>query len=150
MQEVSMNLRRVVGILVAGSVAVGVQVGAAQYGGSDTAKKAPAAKAPAAKAGGSHSMIGCLAKGTEPNSYLLTQIEGSGPKQAELINVPASLKLSDHVGHKVEITGTAVSAKAAARAETGTSGAAKSDAKTEAGEHHMKPTALKMIANSCT
>ena len=43
-----MKLSHVVGMLVVGGLAVGVQVGAAQYGGSTTSKK-PAAK-PAAKA----------------------------------------------------------------------------------------------------
>jgi len=126
-----------------------VQVGAAQYGGSTTAKKAPAAKAAAAKAGGAHSMTGCLAKGTEANTWMLTNIEGKGPKEAELVEVPATLNLAPHVGHKVTITGTAVSAKAAARTETSSKTAAKGEKKEEAAEHHMKPTALKMISASC-
>ena len=112
-----MKLSHLVGMLVVGGLAVGVQVGAAQYGGSDTAKK-PAAKPAAAKAGGAHSMTGCLAKGTEPNTWMLTNIEGKGPKEAELVEVPATLNLAPHVGHKVTITGTAVSAKTAARTET--------------------------------
>ena len=84
-----MKLSHLVGMLVVGGLAAGVQVGAAQYGGSDTAKK-PAAKPAAAKAGGAHSMTGCLAKGTEPNTWMLTNIEGKGPKEAELVEVPAT------------------------------------------------------------
>jgi hypothetical protein len=135
-------------------LAVGVHVVSAQYG-SDTAKSSPgksgAAKSAApAKAGGAHTMTGCLAKGTEPNTYLLTQIEGNGPKQAELINVPANLNLDAHIGHKVAITGSAVNAKAAARMERGEKKTAAAERKEEAGEHHMKPTAVKMIASSCS
>ena len=143
-----MKLSHLVGMLVVGGLAIGVQVGAAQYGGSDTAKK-PAAKPAAAKAGGAHSMTGCLAKGTEPNTWMLTNIEGKGPKEAELVEVPATLNLAPHVGHKVTITGTAVSAKAAARTETGAKKPAKGEMKEESGEHHMKPSALKMVSASC-
>jgi hypothetical protein len=50
----------------------------------------------------------------------------------------------------VEITGTSVGAKAAARAETGAKKTTAAERKQEAAEHHMKPTALKMIANSCS
>jgi hypothetical protein len=134
-----MRLNCLVGILMAGTVGFAVQVGAGQ---------APAAK-PAAKAAAPHSMTGCLAKGTEPNTYMLTQIEGNGPKQAELINVPATVKLDPHIGHKVEITGTRVTAKAAARAEAGTKKATAAEKKEEAGEHHMRPTAVRMIAATC-
>jgi len=146
-----MALKHVVGILAAGTMAFGVQVGAAQYGDSQktTNKPAAPAKAAPAKAGGANAMTGCLSKGTEPNTYMLTQIEGSGPKEVELINAPASLKLDAHVGHKVTITGTTVSARAAARSESGTKKPSRGEQKEEAGEHHVKPTAVKMIANSC-
>jgi hypothetical protein len=141
-----MRLNHLVGILVVGGLAFGTQLGAAQY----ESKKAPAAKRAAAKSGGTHSMTGCLAKGTEPNTWMLTNIEGNGPKQAELIEVPANLNLNAHVGHKVEITGTTIRAKAAARAEAGAKKPTAAEAKQEPGEHHMKPTALKMVANSCS
>jgi hypothetical protein len=145
-----MSLKHVVGILAVGTLAFGVQLGAAQYGDAGKTKAASPAKSAAAKAAGSHTMTGCLAKGTEPNTFMLTQIEGSGPKEVELIGAPATLKLDPHVGHKVAITGTDVSMKAAARMESGTKKPAKGAQKEQAGEHHMKPTALKMIANSCT
>jgi hypothetical protein len=132
-----MRLKHLVGILAAGAVAFGVEVGAEQYGGSDAGKKAPAAKS-AAKSGGPHTMTGCLAKGTEPNTYMLTQIEGNGPKQAELIEVPATLNLAPHVGHKVELTGTAVP-KADAEA----------DSKVPKAPHYMKITGVKMISPTC-
>jgi hypothetical protein len=151
-----MRLRHVVAILVAGAFACSVQLGASQYGGAGSSQpkgKAGAAakegKEKASKAGGVHTMTGCLAKGTEPNTYMLNSIEGAGPKQAELINVPASLKLDAHVGHKVAITGTDVSTRAAARAEAGTKKPSAAQQKQEASEHHVTPTALKMISTSC-
>lgn len=144
-----MKLNHVVGILVVGALGFSVQLADAQYGSDQKTKTTTTAKATTAKAGGTHSMTGCLAKGTEPNTYMLTQIEGKGPKEAELIEVPATLNLAPHVGHKVEITGVNVSTKAAARAETNAKKPAKGATKQEAGEHHMKPTALKMIAASC-
>jgi hypothetical protein len=150
-----MRLRHVVAILVAGAFAFSVHLGANQYGGGSNQPKAkPAAttkeaKEKTAKAGGVHTLTGCLAKGSEPNTYMLNSIEGAGPKQAELINVPASLKLDAHVGHKVAITGTTVSTKAAARAEAGAKKPTAAQQKDEAGEHHVTPTALKMISNSC-
>jgi hypothetical protein len=147
-----MRLRHVVAILVAGAFAFSVHLGANQYGGGSSqpkAKPAAAAKEKTAKAGGVHTMTGCLAKGSEPNTYMLNSIEGGGPKQAELINAPASLKLDAHVGHKVAITGTTVSTRAAARMEAGAKKPTAAQQKEEAGEHHMTPTALKMISNSC-
>jgi hypothetical protein len=149
-----MRLRHVVAILVAGAFSFSVHLGASQYGGGSNQPKAkPAAaakeaKEKTAKAGGVHTMTGCLAKGTEPNTYMLNSIEG-GPKQVELINVPASLKLDPHVGHKVAITGTTVSTKAAARAETGARKPTGAQKKDEASEQHMTPTALKMVSTSC-
>ena len=144
-----MSLKHVVGILAVGTLAFGAQLGAAQYGDAGKTKPASPSKPAAASAGGSHMMTGCLAKGTEPNTFMLTQIEGSGPKEVELIGAPATLKLDAHVGHKVAITGTNVNTRAAARMESGTKKPAKAEQKEQAGEHHMKPTALKMIANSC-
>jgi hypothetical protein len=150
-----MRLRHVVAILVAGAFSFSVHLGASQYGGGSTQPKAkPAAaakevKEKTVKAGGVQTMTGCLAKGSEPNTYMLNSIEGSGPKQVELMNVPASLKLDAHVGHKVAITGTSVSAKAAARAEAGAKKPTAAQKKDEAGEHHVTPTALKMISTSC-
>ena len=146
-----MKVNQTVVLVVAGTFAFTVQLAAAQYGaGTQKPKSAPPTKTTAAKAGGSHTMTGCLMKGNEPNTYMLTQIEGGGPKQAELISVPASLNLNAHIGHKVAITGVNVSTRQAARTETGTKKPMKTEQKEEAGEHHMRPTALKMIANSCS
>lgn len=149
-----MKVSHVVALLIAGSLTLGMQLTAAQYGaGGQKAKPTSQGKATpqkkAVKAGGSHTMTGCLMKGTEANTFMLMQIEGAGPKEAELINVPANLNLSAHLGHKVSITGTNVSVREAARTESGMKKPTKSEQKEEAGQHHMRPTAVKMIASTC-
>jgi len=73
-----------------------------------------------------HSMTGCLQKGTEANTFQLTDLE-KGPKTVEIVETTANL--APHVGHKVEITGTATKGKE--------------------GTHSMKITAVKMIAPTC-
>src|ERR1017187_7389664 len=55
-----------------------------------------------------HSMTGCLAKGTAPGSYQLTDLE-KGPKSVG--NVSSTADLAPPCGQKVEITGTAVPPK---------------------------------------
>ncbi len=108
---------------------------------------AQAAKAAKKPGGGSHSMTGCLQKGTEANTYTLTNAEGNGPKTAEIVSTAKGVDLSAHVGHKVTITGTTVTPKAAAKAE-GVKG--KAEKKEEAGEHHMRVTAVTMVAATCS
>ena len=100
-----------------------------------------------ARAGGTHSMTGCLQKGTEGNTYTLTSVEGTGPKTVELVQMASGVNLAPHVGHKVTITGTAVNTKTAAKAE-GTTGK-KEEKKEERGEHHMKVDAVKMVSTTC-
>jgi hypothetical protein len=111
-----------------------IPLGAGQATKGSTQKKA---------GGGSHSMTGCLQKGSEANTYELTNVEGGGPKTVEIVGTPKGVDLAQHVGHKVTITGTAVRAKAAAKKE-GTK-----DMKEEQGEHHMRVSAVKMVSSSC-
>ncbi len=73
-----------------------------------------------------HSMTGCLAKGDDPGTFKLTDLE-KGPK--EVIIAETTANLAPHLGHKVEITGVAVPGKD----------------KT----HTMKVTAVKMISAQC-
>ena len=82
-----------------------------------------------------HSMTGCLEKGTTPDTYMLTNLE-KGPKSVGIVSSTA--KLAPHVGHKVEITGTAVPAKEA-----------EADANVPKAPHYMKVTAVKMISATC-
>jgi hypothetical protein len=70
-------------------------------------------------------------------------VQGRGPKTAEIVETASGVDLASHVGHKVTVTGTTVSAPAAAKAE-GAKGA-----KVEQGEVHMRADALKMISPTC-
>jgi hypothetical protein len=83
-----------------------------------------------------HSMTGCLAKGTEPNTYMVTNVEGTGPKSIGIVSSTANL--APHVGHKIEVTGTAVPP---AEAET--------DKTVPKAPHYMKLTAVKMLSPTC-
>jgi hypothetical protein len=120
-----------------------------------TAQPAAAAKAQKKGKGAAHEMTGCLQKGTEANTFTLTNVEGSGPKTVEIVSEAKGVDLAAHVGHKVTITGTTVSAKAAEKAEEkaegkkATKGETKKEMKEEAGEHHMKVSAVKMVSASC-
>jgi hypothetical protein len=86
---------------------------------------------------------GCLQKGTEANTYMLTNVAGG--RSYELIGTPSDVNLAPHVGHKIDVTGTAVAANRAAKAE-GVKGAAK---KAERGERHLQVQSFKMVAASC-
>jgi hypothetical protein len=98
-------------------------------------------------------VTGCLEKGSDANTFKLTHTAdtaGVATKTAEamkpdyeLIGAPASLKLSEHVGHKVTITGTKASAEEAAKIEGGKSATA------EAMERHLKVTEIKHVAATC-
>jgi len=89
---------------------------------------------------------GCLQKGDDANEYQLTTAKG-GTWEIK----SDSLKLGDHVGHTVTITGVVSNA---------TLHGAKEDAKAEAKEHgmdkdstehgHMTVTNLTMVSDSCS
>jgi len=96
---------------------------------------APGLKAQENAAPKEHSMTGCLAKGTAPGTFMLTDL-ASGPKSVGIVS--SSANLAPHVGHKVEITGTAVPAKEA-----------EADANVPKAPHYMKVTAVKMISATC-
>ena len=83
-----------------------------------------------------HSMTGCLRTGTADNSYMLSDVEGNGPKTVGIVSSTANL--APHVGHKIEITGTAVPA---AEAEA--------DQNVPKAPHYMKVTGMKMVSATC-
>lgn len=85
-----------------------------------------------------HSMTGCLAKGDAPDSYKLTDVSvpEKGPKSVGIVSSTA--KLAPHVGHKIEITGSAVSVKEA-----------EMDPNVPKAPHYMKVTAIKMLSPTC-
>jgi len=119
---------------VAGTVAVAAALvlGAPQHGLAKGAKGAAKGR----------SVTGCLQKGNEPNTWTLSET-GTKAKPVEIVEAAAGLNLAAHVGHKVTITGTNLSTKAAASAEH-------TAASKEAGERHMRADALKMISTSCS
>src|SRR5579872_4702055 len=82
-----------------------------------------------------HSMTGCLRAGDAANSYMLSDLE-KGPKTVGIVS--SAVNLAPHVGHKIEITGTAVPAKDA-----------EADANVPKAPHYMKVTAVKMISATC-
>ena len=102
-------------------------------------------------------LTGCLQKGDEPNTFLLTNATGTGAAATadrwELVGAPASLKMADHVGHKVEVHGSAVSEATSEKLEH--EKGAKKEKETaaekakEKGEHHLHVRSLKHIAPTC-
>jgi hypothetical protein len=100
----------------------------------------PSAFAQEKSAGGKTTVTGCLQKGDEAGEYSITGEDG---KTYGLRS--KSVKLSEHLGHKVTITGTV-------RAESA------EKEKSEAAEHEKKETAeacdirvtdLKMVSDKC-
>jgi len=63
-------------------------------------------------AGGATSVTGCLQKAASADTYTLTPVASSKSKSAKapadwtITGATADTKLSDHVGHKVKVTGT--------------------------------------------
>ena len=112
------------------------------------AVSAGAAAKKSGHSGGGMSLTGCLQKGDEPNTFLLTNVTGSKADKWELVGAPASLKMADHVGHKVEVMGHTVGAGAAAKKEAGKK-PTKGEKAEEAGEHHLQVRSLKHIAPTC-
>lgn len=96
---------------------------------------AQGAKTQEAAAPKEHSMTGCLRAGTAPNTYMLSDLE-KGPKTVGIVS--SSANLAPHVGHKIEITGTAVPAKDA-----------EAEPNVPKAPHYMKVTAVKMISPTC-
>ena len=83
-----------------------------------------------------HSMTGCLQKGVEPGMDVVTDVEGKGPKTIGIVS--STVNLEPHVGHKIEVTGTAVPAKEAEANRNGPPAA-----------HYMKLIAIKTISTTC-
>lgn len=136
-----------VGVLVVSSAMTVGQVIASQSTGGQSEKAKEGSQAAAKKP---HTMTGCLEKGSEENRFRLTNIEGTGPKTAEL-HADASLKLSGHVGHQVAITGTDIDPKTLKKGTTGTAGGAAAPAsKDAAGAHHMRVQSMKHLSGTCS
>jgi hypothetical protein len=102
-------------------------------------------------------LTGCLEKGDEPNTFLLTNASSKGGKnlgKIELIGAPASLNLKEHIGHKVEVNGQMTGAAEAERIEKEQSMAegAKPSKKMEheGKEQHLQVKSVHHLASSCS
>jgi hypothetical protein len=84
-----------------------------------------------------HTMTGCLQKGAEAGMFIVNSTAEKGPKTIGIVSSTANL--APHVGHKIDITGTAVPAK---EAESAKPAPPKAD-------HYMKLTAIKMVSATC-
>jgi hypothetical protein len=100
----------------------------------------------ATKAGKGLTLTGCLKAGDTAGTFKLTNVTG-GPeatnKDWELMDVPASLKMSDHVGHKVAVTGAVMGTGAAKKAEGDQS------ARDESAQRHLHVESFKHVAATC-
>ena len=86
-------------------------------------------------------MTGCLQKGDQPDQFSIT---GEDRKSWDLRST--TVKLADHVGHQVTVTGSPTrEAKAEEKKEGQVQNAGQ---KEELGE--LRVTSLKMISQSCT
>jgi hypothetical protein len=84
-----------------------------------------------------HTMTGCLQKGTDADTYLVMNTAEKGPKAIGIVESKANL--APHVGHKIDITGTAVPPKDAESAKP----------KPPKADHYMKLSAIKMVSATC-
>jgi hypothetical protein len=80
-----------------------------------------------------HTMTGCLQKAD--GGFVVQNTAEKGPKTIGIVESKA--KLDGHVGHKIDITGTAVPNK---EVEEG---------KAPKAAHYMKITAVKMVSATC-
>ena len=122
-----------VGIL---AMACGVAVAASA--GSEAKKGSKAAKGT--------TLTGCLKAGDSAGTFKLTNVTG-GPaatnKEWELRGAPASLKMAEHVGHKVSATGTIMGAGQAAKAD------GQPNARAESAQRHLHVQSFTHIAATC-
>ena len=84
-----------------------------------------------------HTMTGCLAKGADADTFIVTSTAEKGPKTIGIVSSKANL--APHVGHKIDITGVNVPAKEAESAKP----------KPPAADHYMSLSAIAMVAAKC-
>ena len=84
-----------------------------------------------------HTMTGCLAKGAAADTFVVNSTAEKGPKTIGIVS--SKDNLAPHVGHKIDITGTAVPA---AEAEAMKPAPPKAD-------HYMRVSAVKMVSATC-
>jgi hypothetical protein len=100
----------------------------------------PSSSAQEKSAGGKTTVTGCLQKGDEPGEYSITGEDGKTyGLRSKAVN------LSQHLGHKVSVTGT-LRAESAEKEK----GEAKENEKKEAAEAgDIRVTDLKMVSEKC-
>lgn len=84
-----------------------------------------------------HTMTGCLAKGADADTFIVTSTAEKGPKTIGIVSSTAAL--AGHVGHKIDITGVNVPKAAAEAAKP----------KPPAADHYMSLSAIKMVSATC-
>jgi hypothetical protein len=115
---------------------------------NDTMKAAAQDKSEAKSASRTKTVTGCLEKGDEAGEFVIT---GDDSKKWELRS--STVKLDEHVGHKVTVTGAATrdtkgEEKQESKAEEKKEGKLeKAAGKEEYGE--LRVTKLKMVSDSC-
>ena len=100
----------------------------------------PSAFAQEKAAGGKTTVTGCLQKGDEPGEYSIT---GENGKMYGLRS--KTVKLSEHLGHKVTVTGTL--RPESAEKEKGEAAEHEKKGAAEAGD--IRVTNLKMVSETC-
>lgn len=115
--------------------------------GAAVAASAATAAKKGTKAAKGTILTGCLKAGDSAGTFKLTNVTG-GPaatnKEWELMGAPASLKMADHVGHKVSVTGTIVGTGKAAKAE------GQPSAREESAQRHLQVKSFTHIAATCS
>jgi hypothetical protein len=92
------------------------------------------------------SITGCLAQGDSADEFLLTANDGSTWE----LHSNDTVKLADHVGHEVKVTGAVSNATAHNLKEDAKDAAADAGMKKSNTEHgHLKPTDVQMVSDSC-
>ena len=84
-----------------------------------------------------HKMIGCMKKLPLTLPYMLSDVEGKGPKSVGIIS--STINLAWHADQKVEITGTAVPVSEAEKMQPAPPKA----------PHYMNVTGVKMLSKTC-
>jgi hypothetical protein len=126
------NLKIVTGIIALFMFAGAVGLATAQDTTKTTHKK-------------TRTLTGCLQKGEDANEYSFTA-KGGGTWEIK----SDSVKLDDHVGHTVKITGVVANATAHGMKEDAKAEMKEHDMDKHATEHgHMTVTDLTMVSDSC-
>jgi hypothetical protein len=171
-KEATYMKRVLTGTFLAATFAVGLsaQAPTPQSPTPSTTPSSPSAQSPSYEskdASKAVTVTGCLKAGDSADSFILSDLKfsdkkapgavgtsGSAPAPAAIASAttlklnPGSAKLTDHIGHTVEVTG-AVGSKAESSATTTPSDPASPRASASAGPS-LDVKSVKMVSDSCT